>query len=202
MKNFIILLIVPLLFFNSCEEEETVGYNCSQISDTCVESADGFYLNLEDCENECLLTYSCNNGDCFAELGGQYTTLSDCLDVCIESYPKVDVNINLELNSPIFFNLEAIGGYQYINGGVGGILIYRKSIEEFIAYDRASPYNPTFDCRVEVQEDMIIIKDPCSESEYLIIDGSVLQGPANQALKRYTTILNGNQLSIFNEDFK
>ena len=43
---------------------------------------------------------------------------------------------------------------------------------------------------------MIHIKDPCSESEYLIIDGSVSQGPANQALKRYTTILNGSQLSF------
>ncbi len=115
-----------------------------------------------------------------------------------DNFPQVDVNINLYLDNPSNINLQAIGNYIYLNGGVGGILVYRKSLDEFIAYDRASPYNPTYDCRVEVQKDMIHIKDPCSESEYLIIDGSVLQGPANQALKRYTTILNGSQLSIFN----
>ena len=62
----LLLLFIPLVFFFGCEEEEqlqneTVGYNCSQISDTCVESADGFYLNLEDCENECLVIYGCTD---------------------------------------------------------------------------------------------------------------------------------------------
>ena len=88
---------------------------------------------------------------------------------------------------------------MYLNGGVGGIFLYRKNLDEFIAYDRASTFNPTSKCQVNVDEqDNIIINDPCSESQFLITDGSVIQGPANQPLKRYNTIYDGNNLSIFN----
>ena len=59
-----------------------------------------------------------------------------------DNFPQVDVNINLYLDNPSNINLQAIGNYIYLNGGVGGILVYRKSLDEFIAYDRASPYNP------------------------------------------------------------
>ena len=115
------------------------------------------------------------------------------------NFPQVDVNLFLYTNNPEFFNVEIPGGWMYLNGGVGGILLYRKNLDEFIAYDRASTFNPTSKCQVNVDEqDNIIINDPCSESQFLITDGSVIQGPANQPLKRYNTIYDGNNLSIFN----
>ncbi len=117
-----------------------------------------------------------------------------------ESYdfPQVDVSLFLYINNPEFFNVEVPGGWMYLNGGVGGILLYRKNLEEFIAYDRASTFNPTSKCQVYVENDNITISDPCSESLFLITDGSIIQGPANQPLKRYNTVYNGNNLSIFN----
>jgi nitrite reductase/ring-hydroxylating ferredoxin subunit len=114
------------------------------------------------------------------------------------NFPQVDVNLFLYINNPEFFEVESPGGWIYLNGGVGGILLYRKNLEEFIAYDRASTFNPISTCQVTVENDNITINDPCSASQFLITDGSVIQGPANQALKRYNTIYNENNLSIFN----
>ncbi len=114
------------------------------------------------------------------------------------NFPQVDVNLFLYINNPEFFDVENPGGWMYLNGGVGGILLYRKNYEEFIAYDRASTFNPVSKCQVSVQNDNITMMDPCSDSEFLITDGSVIEGPANQPLKRYNTIYNGNNLSIFN----
>ena len=116
----------------------------------------------------------------------------------VDNFPQVDVNLNLYINNPEFFNIETPGGWIYLNGGVAGILLYRKNLDEFIAYDRASTYDPVADCAITVDSDNIILKDPCSESEFLITDGSVIQGPASQALKRYNTNFYGNNLSIFN----
>ncbi len=116
----------------------------------------------------------------------------------VYDFPQVDVNLNLYINNPEFFNIEAPGGWIYLNGGVAGILLYRKNLDEFIAYDRASTYNPTADCGITVDLDNIILNDPCSDSQFLITDGSVIQGPASQALKRYNTNLYGNNLSIYN----
>ena len=58
------------------------------------------------------------------------------------NFPQVSVNLNLSINLPEFFNLNNPGGWMYLNGGVGGILLYRQNLEQFIAYDRASPFNP------------------------------------------------------------
>ena len=114
-------------------------------------------------------------------------------------FPQVDVSLFLYMNNPEFFDVGVPTGWMYLNGGVGGILLYRKNLEEFIAYDRASTFNPTSKCQVTVDEnDNTTINDPCSESQFSITDGSVIQGPANQPLKRYNTAYNGNNLSIFN----
>ena len=58
----LLLLFVPLVFFFSCEEGDgnPTGYNCAATG--CVESASsesGYYLNLEDCENNCWVNCSC-----------------------------------------------------------------------------------------------------------------------------------------------
>lgn len=54
MKKYIILSVPLFLLSNGCEEDvvQINGYNCSPYGN-CVESDNGFYLNLEDCEYEC-----------------------------------------------------------------------------------------------------------------------------------------------------
>ena len=57
----------------------------------------------------------------------------------VEQIPEVNVNIALDLNDPSFFDLNSSGNGLEITGGVSGIIIFRKSIDEFRAYDRAMP---------------------------------------------------------------
>ena len=40
----------------------------------------------------------------------------------VENFPQVDVNLNLYINNPEFFNIETPGGWIYLNGGVAQVL--------------------------------------------------------------------------------
>jgi len=82
------LLISPLLFVFSCEEEEEAqsGYNC--VSNTCSAVFDNpQYLTLEDCQSACEeeppVGYLCVSQNCIAVLENpSYTTLLDCQSAC------------------------------------------------------------------------------------------------------------------------
>src|SRR4051812_25917418 len=56
--------------------------------------------------------------------------------------PSVAVQINMYPNDPLNFNLKAIGGWMYVSGGINGLVVYRKSEEEFVAIERTSPQSP------------------------------------------------------------
>jgi len=113
--------------------------------------------------------------------------------------PYVYVNINIYVSDPQFVNLNAIGGWTYVTGGYRGILIYRKSQTEFMAYDRACPYDPQ-DAAEQVKVDNTNIQavdDHCG-SKFLITDGSVTNGPSGLPLKAYSTHYDGTVLRIYN----
>lgn len=112
--------------------------------------------------------------------------------------PFVPVDISININEPQFFNLTAIGGNESIVGGSLGIVIYRKNFNEFKAFDRHAPYNVSSNCRVHVLDDEVILEDACSGSQWLIIDGSLIKGPAEQPLKEYNTSFNDPILRIYN----
>ena len=112
---------------------------------------------------------------------------------------NVPVNITIYPSTPAYFNLSVPGGWVYINGGVKGIIVYKKSNDEFLAYERCSTYEPENECAVNVDTtNNVILIDPCSNSRFLITDGSVQQGPAFQSLKKYFTSWDGNALYISN----
>ncbi len=104
----------------------------------------------------------------------------------------------MNINEPEFFNLTSITGWVYVTGGSRGIIVYRNNLNQFTAFDRHSPHNVSEGCRVAVLEDDITIKDECSESTWLIIDGSVISGPTTQGLKQYNTQCAGTILRAFN----
>lgn len=115
-----------------------------------------------------------------------------------DQVPLVNVDITINVNEPQFFDLSAVSGWVYVTGGSRGIIVYRNSTNEFSAFDRHAPFNIDDACRVEVLEDNITIEDPCSGSQWLIIDGSLLQGPAGQSLESYRTSFSDPVLRIFN----
>jgi nitrite reductase/ring-hydroxylating ferredoxin subunit len=116
------------------------------------------------------------------------------------SVPLVNVDINIYVNNPSYINLNATGGWQYITGGVRGILLYRASSTEFKAYDRNCTYQSSNSCAtVRVDNSNIIVRDSsCCNSQFSIVDGGVLQGPATLPLKAYNTSFDGNLLHIYN----
>ncbi len=114
--------------------------------------------------------------------------------------PNAYVDIYIYSNDPNFININATGGWVYITGGVKGIIVYRKSFNEFMAYERNSPYQPSQGCSVTVDASSnVFIDDKCSGSQFLITDGSVTKGPATLPLKGYKTSWDGsNVLHIYN----
>ena len=116
-------------------------------------------------------------------------------------FPNTYVNIAIPINMPEYNNLTIPLGYEYIIGGLGGIIILRDLDNNFIAYDRACTYEMDADCIITGESTTygaILHCGNCCESKFIVVDGSVTEGPANQALKRYNTSLNGEVLYITN----
>lgn len=112
---------------------------------------------------------------------------------------NVSVDIYIYSNNPSFINLNAIGGWVYITGGVRGILVYRKTNTEFMAYDRNCTYQSGDACAIIfVDPSNIIATDSCCHSQFSLYDGSVLHAPASLPLKAYATTYDGNVLHIYN----
>ena len=113
--------------------------------------------------------------------------------------PNVAVNIQMDISSTMYVELSTIGGWVYITGGYKGIVVYRVSPDEFVAYDRACPYNPTLPCeRITMDPSGITLTDSCCSSNFSVLDGSIIHGPATIPLKRYNTQFDGQILRIWN----
>ncbi|MDP4265878.1 MAG: hypothetical protein Q8880_00410 [Bacteroidota bacterium] len=115
-----------------------------------------------------------------------------------EVVPNVSVDIYMNISSTQFTKLAAIGGWEYITGGVKGIIVYRKSQDEFIALERNCTYKPSNGCRIQVEKSGVTAIDSCCMSKFLILDGSVLHSPATTPLKQYRTSFDGTTLHIYN----
>ncbi len=124
------------------------------------------------------------------------TTTSIFLIGCNEAnqhpIPNLPVNIYLNLSLPAYQELNNPGGWAYVNGGSKGIIVYRN-FDQFVALDRHSTYSPDSACAIaEVDSiNFFSINDPCSDSKYNILDGTVTQGPAKWGLKQYYTTWDG-----------
>jgi len=113
--------------------------------------------------------------------------------------PYTQVDIQFNVNNPAYVDLQVPGGWIYITGGSRGIIVYRKTMDEFTAMDRHCTYQPENDCQVHVDDTQVTARDTtCCGSGFLIIDGSVTQGPAALGLQLYNTTFNGTTLRIYN----
>ena len=116
-----------------------------------------------------------------------------------DAVPNVAVNLVLSTTDVEFNDLNAVGGWIYLIGGSRGIVVYRLSLDEFMAYDRHCTYTPSESCgTIEVDQSGIIAEDPCCGSKFILTDGSVAGDPAEIPLKRYQTSFDGNLLHIYN----
>jgi hypothetical protein len=74
-----------------------ISYNCVPLASGtyCVDPGDGtgLYDTIIECENDCLTTYNCVDGECIPISGpnGQYPTVIDCIEDC-EPLPGISYN--------------------------------------------------------------------------------------------------------------
>ena len=116
------------------------------------------------------------------------------------NFPNRNVNLTIPVTMPQYNNVyNNLWGYEYLDGGLGGIIIV-QGIDQFIAYDRACTFEANADCILtgESNNNPIIQCTNCCNSKFIITDGSVTEGPANQALKKYHTYFDGEILYITN----
>ncbi len=112
--------------------------------------------------------------------------------------PYVAVDFTIDIHSTFYNELAVVGGWVYVTGGYKGILIYRLSNDEFLAYERSCTYNPTEPCeRIVMEESGLGMYDPCCGSRFIILDGSVVEGPAKRMLRQYYTDFDGKYLRVY-----
>ncbi|MBX2964739.1 MAG: hypothetical protein KF845_01250 [Cyclobacteriaceae bacterium] len=120
-------------------------------------------------------------------------------DAPIPVIPFQDLTLNLSL--PENNSLSTVGGYRdlslsYPDRGVRGIIVYRKDISTFYAFERNCSYQPNDACAtVDVHTSTFFMQDTCCGSTF-DWDGNPTGGIAWRPLRQYETFLNGNVLTI------
>ena len=100
---------------------------------------------------------------------------------------------------PAFNDISYIGGWTYMNAGSRGIILFRVSKDQIMAYDRHTPFNPGQACAiVSVLPNNVLAEDSCSGTQYSLYDGYPQNGPGELPLKQYRTEIYGNELRVYN----
>ena len=125
---------------------------------------------------------------------------TDCGKDSDNPVPSVYVDFTLYLSQPSNSNLNAVGGWIYTTGGARGIIVYRLSIDTFMAFDRNCTYNSdAASAVVAVESNGLFAADSSCGSKFVLIDGSVNQGPATVGLRHYHADYDGvNSVHIYN----
>jgi hypothetical protein len=126
---------------------------------------------------------------------------SNCTKNNINIIPNIPFDISIDINLPSYIELTGVGGWAYVNGGSRGIIVYRRSIDEFIAFDRHSPADPEGTCFLPLFPDVtnfLVLKDTCNNATFSLYDGSPMSN-SEYGLRQYISQYNGsNLLRIYN----
>ena len=107
--------------------------------------------------------------------------------------PDTYVNFTIRLQDPDYWELNTPGSSVMVKGGYNGngIIIYRLTQTEFLAYDRTCTFNVEQSCSVLLDKDNpIVVECPCCGSVYELGSGSPTKSPATYGLKQYKTYYN------------
>ena len=128
--------------------------------------------------------------------------LSSCIKYNQTPVPNIPFDLTIDLNLPSFDALNGTGGWAYVDGGSRGIIVYRRSIDEFVAFDRHSPADEDGICSQPLfptLDNFLVLKDTCNNATFSLYDGMPMSGSAFN-LRQYQTNYNGsNLLRIFNQ---
>ena len=127
---------------------------------------------------------------------------SSCSDeVFIDEIPLAafdDIFINLDL--PQYNDLSLDGGFVLLTQGVRGIILYRKNITTYFAFEQNCTYLPNeAGATVNVDQSRLFMRDTSCGSTFSFEEGLPTSGPARVPLRRYRILQNGRTLTITDE---
>ena len=120
---------------------------------------------------------------------------------CSDEYPDYAyVNFYIDPESSEYYNLNyGHRGWEYFEGGARGVVVFRKSWDEFIAFERTWVAK---NCQGGLQVDEtnnVLLYCPKCGSQYIYYDGSPLEGSAaKRLLYTYCTYFDGLYLWVNN----
>lgn len=72
------------------------------------------------------------------------------------------------------------------DAGYKGLIVYHRSIDEWVAFDRGCTYDPAnADAILNVVTGSLTVEDTHCGSKYNLVDGSVIASPATTPMKQY-----------------
>ncbi len=112
----------------------------------------------------------------------------------------VYVNEIIDLNLPIYSELNTAGNSMFLEGGIEGIIIYKGIGREYKIYDRKCSYEPSLTCsRIDSVYSGIAWCKCCPSAFDINNSGDPINAPALLPLKKYQWSLDDNNiLRIFN----
>tara|TARA_B110000285_G_scaffold182545_1_gene206341 strand:+ start:735 stop:1160 length:426 start_codon:yes stop_codon:yes gene_type:complete len=127
--------------------------------------------------------------------------LTACPQNTAHPVPNIPFDISINITLPSYSSLQGVSGFAYVNGGSRGIIVYRRGISDFIAFDRHSPADIAGDCPQPLIQDagnFLMLNDTCNSAQFSLYDGSPILG-SNFGLRQYVVTWDGNQtLRIYN----
>ena len=119
--------------------------------------------------------------------------------------PQANVDFTISINNAQYSALQNPGGYVYLTGGIRGIFVYCRSINDYYAFDRCCTFNIADSALVfDKKSHCLIHRDTlsnCSSTFSALLQGAVSHGPAKHSLKQYSvSIISEGRLHIYNND--
>lgn len=120
-----------------------------------------------------------------------------------------NINISIDPNSARYQELNTVGGWLYLGFYDGidppsrGVIVHRADLDRFVAFERTPVYEPNACCDntgvcTHLIVDYPFVEDTCSDSRFLLLDGSVIEGPSTLPLLQYAAEYDGFVLHIHN----
>ncbi|MBQ2187900.1 MAG: hypothetical protein IKQ09_00395 [Bacteroidales bacterium] len=111
----------------------------------------------------------------------------------------MDIDFVIYPNTLEYQELNVVGGWMYLTAPLPsyGIIVYKKSYDEFMAYDRKPLINNESCPNNRLDVDLPFVVDECNDMRYNILDGFNLNGDGTH-LYWYQTEFDGTALRIYN----
>ena len=125
-----------------------------------------------------------------------FALLTGCRNHNINPIPNIPFDLLIDISLPSYNSLNGVSGWCYVNGGSRGIIVYRKSLDEFVAFDRHSPEDPDGNCPSPLFPDnnnFLQLNDTCNNATFSLYDGMPISN-SNFGLRQYAAVFDGNSL--------